>query len=94
MNTEGLAGDGGRLRILRSKVDLDDYAAEVPPAAGTLLAFRRGEKSWHGHATYVGARRVIQLNWLTDMAFVRREQRRHRLSAWTKKLFYRAGHKG
>jgi len=94
MNTDALAGDGGRLRILRSKSDLNDYAAEVPPAAGTLLAFRRGDRSWHGHATYVGPRRVIQLNWVTDMAIVRREQRRHRLSAWTKKLFYRGGRKG
>ena len=33
MNTEALAGDGGRLRILRSKDDLNDYAAEVPPNA-------------------------------------------------------------
>jgi hypothetical protein len=87
MNTEDLSGDGGRLRILRSKDDLNDYAAEVPPVAGTLLAFRRGETSWHGHETYVGTRRVIQLNWVTDMGVVRREQRRHRFSAWTKSLF-------
>ena len=94
MNTEALAGDGGRLRILRSNTDLNDYAAEVPPSAGTLLAFRRGDRSWHGHEPFVGVRRVIQLNWVTDMAVVRREQRRHRLSAWTKRLFYRDGHKG
>jgi len=86
MNTEALVGDGGRLRILRSKFDLNDYAAEVPPTAGTMLAFRRGEQSWHGHETFVGPRRVIQLNWVTDMAIVRREQRRHRLSAWIKNL--------
>jgi hypothetical protein len=91
MNTEALAGDGGRLRVLRSKDDLNDYAAEVPPIAGTLLAFRRGDQSWHGHKTYVGPRRVIQLNWVTDMAVVRREQRRHRLSARMKKVFYRGG---
>jgi hypothetical protein len=89
MNTEALAGDGGRLRVLRSKDDLGDYAAEVPPDAGTLLAFRRCGNSWHGHETFVGPRRVIQLNWVTDMAVVRREQRRHRLSAAIKKLFYR-----
>ena len=89
MNREELGGLGGRLRLLRSRDDLEDYVAEVPPDAGTLLAFRRGETSWHGHETFVGPRRVIQLNWVTDMAVVRREQRRHRLSAWTKKLFYR-----
>ncbi|MDA1324376.1 MAG: 2OG-Fe(II) oxygenase [Proteobacteria bacterium] len=94
MNTEALTGDGGRLRILRSKDDLNDYAAEAPPTAGTLLAFRRGARSWHGHETFVGPRRVIQLNWVTDMAVVRREQRRHRFSAWTKALFYRLGRTG
>ena len=94
MNTETLSGDGGRLRILRSKDDLNDFAAEVPPTAGTLLAFRRGDRSWHGHETFVGPRRVIQLNWVTDMAVVRREQRRHRFSAWTKTLFHRLGRTG
>jgi hypothetical protein len=85
MNTEwGVSG--GRLRVLRSADDLEDYAAEVPPHAGTLLAFRRGDRSWHGHQTYVGERRVIQLNWVTDEAVVRRERRRHRVSAWMKSL--------
>ena len=82
----GWDADGGRLRILRSADDLDDFAAEVPPDAGTLLAFRRGENSWHGHPTFVGIRRVIQLNWVSDEAVVRREQGRHKLSAWLKKL--------
>jgi SM-20-related protein len=79
-------GEGGRLRVLRSGSDLEDYAAEVPPEAGTLLAFRRSEKSWHGHEPFVGERRVLQLNWVMDEGVVRREHRRHRLSAWFKKL--------
>ncbi len=82
----GWDADGGRLRVLRSADDLDDFAAEVPPDAGTLLAFRRSKKSWHGHPTFVGIRRVIQLNWVSDEAVVRREQGRHKLSAWLKKL--------
>ena len=85
MNTEW-SDTGGRLRVLRSGDDLEDYAAEVPPDAGTLLAFRRSDRSWHGHRGFVGERRVIQLNWLTDEATARRETRRHRLSAWVKKL--------
>ena len=85
MNTEWTRS-GGRLRVLRSAHDLDDYAAEVPPQAGTLLAFRRSDRSWHGHETFVGERRVIQLNWVTDEAVVRRERRRHRVSAWMKSL--------
>jgi len=85
MNTEWSEA-GGRLRVLRSGDHLEDFAAEVPPDAGTLLAFRRSDRSWHGHRGFVGERRVIQLNWLTDMATARRETRRHRLSAWMKKL--------
>lgn len=54
----------GRLRLLRSPDDLADYAAEVPPLAGTLLAFRRTDHSWHGHSRYVGERRMVQLNYL------------------------------
>jgi SM-20-related protein len=86
MNTEW-AQDGGRLRVLRSSKSLDDYAAEVPPEAGTLLAFKRDDRSFHGHETCVGERRVIQLNWVTDEAVVRREKRRHRFSARVKSLF-------
>lgn len=86
MNTEW-AQDGGRLRVLRSDNSLDDYAAEVPPEAGTLLAFKRDDHSYHGHETCVGERRVIQLNWVRDEAVVRREKRRHRFSAWLKSVF-------
>jgi SM-20-related protein len=57
--------EGGRLRLLRSAHDLDDYVAEVPPAEGTLLAFRRSDRSYHGHKRFLGERRVIQLNWVT-----------------------------
>jgi len=32
---------GGRLRLLRSSHDLSDIIIEVPPIAGTLLAFKR-----------------------------------------------------
>jgi SM-20-related protein len=77
---------GGRLRLLRSANNLDDVILEVPPTEGTLLAFRRSNNSWHGHKPFDGPRRVIQFNWVTSEAVVRREQNRHRLSAWMKKL--------
>ena len=77
---------GGRLRLLRSANNLDDVILEVPPTEGTLLAFRRSNNSWHGHKPFAGPRRVIQFNWVTSEAVVRREQNRHRLSAWMKKL--------
>ena len=78
--------DGGRLRILRNGANLDDYVEEVPPHGGTLLAFRRSERSWHGHEPFEGQRRAIQMNWVTDRSVVLREQGRHRLSSTIKKL--------
>ena len=77
---------GGQLRLLRSGTNLEDVILEVPPTEGTLLAFRRSNNSWHGHKPFSGSRRVIQFNWVTSEAVVRREQNLHRFSAWMKKL--------
>jgi SM-20-related protein len=55
--------EGGRLRMLNSASDLEDYAAEVTPCCGTLLAFRRTDISYHGHKPFVGERRMLQLSW-------------------------------
>lgn len=76
----------GRLRILRSSSDLNDMAAEVPPDEGTLLLFLNGPNAWHGFEPFSGPRRVIQVNWVTDDSVVRREQGRHRVSAFFKRL--------
>jgi len=84
---EAWEAPGGRLRLLRTSDDLDSAVAEVPPSAGTLLAFRVTPHSWHGHAPAIGPRRVIQLNWVTSDAVVRRERLRHGLSARIKRLF-------
>jgi len=82
----------GRLRLLRGPGDLDDWAREVAPLAGTMLAFRRSERSFHGHRPYIGPRRALQLNWVRDQGVVRRELGRHRWSARLKALNpFRAG---
>lgn len=77
---------GGRLRVLRGPDDLEDYAAEIPPLDGTLVAFRRSEHSWHGHHAYEGVRRCIMFNWMVDEATARSELRRHALSRGAKHL--------
>ena len=80
---------GGCLRLLRSPKDIEDLLVEVPPVEGTLVAFRRSDNSYHGHKRFIGPRRVIQLNWVTDRGTVGREILRHRASAWAKWLFGR-----
>ena len=77
---------GGRLRLLRSGHNIEDVLVEVPPVEGTLIAFRRSDNSWHGHKPFIGPRRVIQLNWVTNRRTERREVFRHRVSAWLKKM--------
>ena len=77
---------GGRLRLLRSPDDIEDYAVEVPPAAGTLVAFRCTEHAWHGHLPAEGPRASVQLNWVRSRGVAVREQMRHRLSARMKRL--------
>jgi hypothetical protein len=76
----------GRLRLLRGPDNLDDVIAEVPPDEGTLLIFKNEPNAWHGFHAFEGPRRVIQLNWVTDQGVVRREQARHRVSAFFKRL--------
>ena len=81
---------GGRLRLLRSAGNLDDVITEVPPDAGTLIAFKRSENSWHGHKPYSGERRVIQFNWVTSEGDRRIAMLRHHVSASFKRLFGKA----
>ncbi len=76
----------GCLRLLRSPDNIEDYAVEVPPVDGTLLAFPNGETSWHGHRPYVGRRYAIQLNYMADGPKARTELRRHRVSALLKRF--------
>jgi len=75
----------GRLRLLRGPDDLEDKIAEVPPNGGTLIAFRRADNSYHGHARYAGVRRYVMFNWMTSQAALTRELARHRLSARIKR---------
>jgi SM-20-related protein len=76
----------GRLRLLRSGDNLEDYAAEVPPRGGAFAAFRVGERSWHGHKPYVGERRYVMFNWVRSESALSRQLGRHTISAKIKKL--------
>jgi len=82
----GWDDSGGRLRLLRSRGDINDVAAEVPPSGGALVAFLRSDHSWHGHLPFIGERRVIQFNWVTGEGSQRFNLFRHRVSASVKQM--------
>ena len=76
----------GQLRLLRSADDLDDYVVEIAPLGGTMLAFRRSDRSFHGHKPFVGERRMIQLAWVRENTVGRVEKRFNRLSKPLRRL--------
>ena len=78
--------DGGRLRVLRSATDIEDFSGEVPPYGGTLFCFRVGPNSWHGQKPFVGTRRYVMLNYCKDEAVRNSELARHRMSSHIKKI--------
>jgi SM-20-related protein len=84
--TDDWAQHAGCLRLLRGPGDLENYAVEVPPVNGTLLVFPNGPTAWHGHKRFVGQRYSVQLNYMTTDAKARSELRRHRISAFMKRL--------
>ena len=84
--TDAWARQEGCLRLLRGPDDLEDFAVEVPPVNGTLLAFPNGPTTWHGHRRFVGQRYSVQLNYMTTDDKARSELRRHRISALVKRL--------
>jgi SM-20-related protein len=84
--TDAWARQEGCLRLLRGPNDLEDFAVEVPPVNGTLLVFPNGPTTWHGHRQFVGQRYSVQLNYMTTDDKARSEMRRHRISAFVKRL--------
>ncbi len=56
--------EGGRLRLVRDPDDIDDFGAEVEPTGGTLLVFKRSERSYHGFRPFAGERRSLQMYYV------------------------------
>lgn len=65
-NREGEGGDTG-LRILNGPDDIDDFAEEVPPVLGSMVAFKVTQNCWHGHKPFSGERHSLQLNYLSGI---------------------------
>ncbi len=77
---------GGRLRVLRSGTNLEDYVSEVPPEGGSVICFRVQPNSWHGHKPFIGPRRYVMLNYCMDERVRDSEAARHRMSGRVKKI--------
>ena len=84
----------GNLRLLRNNVDLENYFEEVIPSAGKLLVFKVTDNCWHGHHSFVGKRRALQLNYVTDHKIVNQEMKKHAFSYSLKQLIYKIRHLG
>jgi len=81
--------EGGKLRMLRGKHDIEDYAAEVTPLGGTLLAFKRSSNSFHGYKRFDGERRMVQVNWVRSDPVALQAQRLSRIGTHTGKRLLR-----
>jgi len=80
--------EGGRLRLLRSETDLEDFADEVVPENGTMLAFRVCKHSYHGHKPFTGDRRIMQLHFVDPKRIEKNKMKRRTLRWRIKKLLH------
>lgn len=83
LNADWTGGEG-QLRLLRNGADLDAAAVEIPASMGSLVVFRRSDRSWHGHTRFDGPRRVLQFNYVSSAQASLLADVRHRVSAMLK----------
>jgi Rps23 Pro-64 3,4-dihydroxylase Tpa1-like proline 4-hydroxylase len=89
MNDAWQPDEGGRLRVLYDGRNFEPYAVEVPPVMGTVFAFLRSDRSWHGHLPFAGERKVVQVAWVTNQEELERKRRKNRFAQVLKGIFGR-----
>ena len=89
MNDEWEQDQGGRLRVLYDEKNYDRYKLEVPPTMGTMFAFLRSDRSWHGHLPFAGERRVVQVAWVKSQADIDRKKKHNKVDQFFKGIFGR-----
>jgi SM-20-related protein len=89
MNDAWQDDGAGRLRVLYDDKGFEPFAAEVPPTMGTVFAFLRSDKSWHGHQPFVGERKVVQIAWVKDADELARKKKRNKVAQFLKGIFGR-----
>ena len=85
LNREWVGRDA-QLRLMKRADGFHAAPVEIPATLGSMVAFRRADNSWHGHAPFVGQRRALQLNYLQTSRASLVGEVRHRLSAFAKQL--------
>lgn len=85
--------EGGKLRLLNNGHNLNDYVAEVPPIWGRCILFKVTDNCWHGHSKFIGERKSIQLNYVTDEDVHSQHVQKHRLTAKWKAFRFLFGKK-
>ncbi|THD51089.1 2OG-Fe(II) oxygenase [Phenylobacterium sp.] len=83
---DGWSGGEGQLRLMNRESGFDSAPVEIPATLGSMVAFRRSDTSWHGHAPFVGQRRALQFNYLQTARASMVGEVRHRISAFAKQL--------
>ena len=94
LQCEACHGPGGRHSVKDSNklTTINSFKADSYLSVGernqACLSCHQDQtrNAWHGHHSYEGPRHVLQLNWMVDVATKEREEGRHKLSAFLKKL--------
>lgn len=79
--------EGGKLRLLNNSHDLENYVAEIPPLFGHCVLFKVTDNCWHGHHSFVGDRKSIQLNYVVSQKSQDKQLARHSFTARLKRWF-------
>jgi len=88
LNDDWVPGSAGSLRLLANDKDIEALLTpEIPPVYGTIVAFRRTDRSFHGHLPFEGERRVIQFAWLTGRDALERKTQRGHMQRMFKRVF-------
>jgi len=77
---DGWPAETGKLRILNSD-NMNDFADEVNPTAGCMIAFKVTDNCWHGYPSFEGTRNAIQINFLASEAASKKHKFFHKISA-------------
>ena len=65
---------------------MEDYIEEIEPLTEKLVAFECVENAWHGHHSFEGVRRAIQMNYVVNESYLKKEKSRHKISWLFKRL--------